>query len=52
MITKRPLLAFATLKGKAALERKLAKEESTERKKDQVYWLPLKKELEKLRHPK
>jgi hypothetical protein len=52
VITKRPLLAFAASEKKTTLERMLAEEESAERKKDQLYWLPLKKELEKLRHPK
>lgn len=52
LTAKRPLLAFAASGKQAALERMLAEEESAERKKDQLYWLPLKKELEKLRHPK
>jgi hypothetical protein len=49
---KRRLLEHA-LSGKGALlERALAAEEAAERKKDEIYWLPLFKELERLRHPK
>ncbi|MEO5803004.1 MAG: hypothetical protein ABIR24_05705 [Verrucomicrobiota bacterium] len=49
---RRPLLASAASGKKVELERMLTAEESAERKRDQLYWLPLKKELEKLRHPK
>ena len=50
--SKRPLLAHA-LAGKAAqLKRALAKEEADERRRDRKYWLPLRRELEKLRHSK
>ena len=34
------------------LERSLMAEESAERDQDRRYWLPLKAELEKLRHAK
>jgi hypothetical protein len=34
------------------LERALTVEESAERKMDRRYWLPLRAELEKLRHAK
>jgi len=50
--SRRPLLAHA-LSGRAnKLEHALASEETIERKKDERYWMPLLKELEKLRHPK
>ncbi|MDX2226126.1 MAG: hypothetical protein SFY92_03365 [Verrucomicrobiae bacterium] len=50
IIPQRPLLTHA-LSGKLArLEAALAREELIERKKDRVYWLPLRRELEKLRH--
>jgi len=32
------------------IERALREEEIVERKRDKRYWLPLKKELERLRH--
>jgi hypothetical protein len=32
------------------LERTLHEEETAERERDRNYWLPLRKELEKLRH--
>lgn len=46
----RSLLALATLGNSKKLERALRAEESAEREKDRLYWLPLRKELEKLRH--
>jgi hypothetical protein len=36
----------------AALEHALLTEEAAERKKDKIYWSPLLKELEELRHAK
>ncbi|MGP8053236.1 MAG: hypothetical protein ACLQAH_05390 [Limisphaerales bacterium] len=52
LISKRPLLAQATFGGMKKLERALTIEESAERKLDRQYWLPLRAELEKLRHTK
>jgi hypothetical protein len=46
----RPLLRLALAGEPAALEKALLAEELAEREKDRHYWLPLKKELEKLRH--
>jgi hypothetical protein len=50
MFARRPLLRFALAGGLARLERALAAEEAAERKKDRIYWQPLRKELEQLRH--
>jgi hypothetical protein len=50
LIPKRPLLAHAALGERKKLERALTAEESVERKLDRQYWLPLRAELEKLRH--
>jgi hypothetical protein len=50
LISKRPLLAKAILGRTDELERALNREEAAERKRDRLYWLPLRKELEKLRH--
>jgi hypothetical protein len=47
---KRPLLDLAAAGALHKLEEALRGEESAEREKDRQYWLPLKKELEKLRH--
>jgi hypothetical protein len=52
LVLHRSLLAIAALGNAAKLERALAAEEATEREKDRLYWLPLRKELEKLRHTK
>ena len=52
MAMKRPLLASAALGETAKLEQMLLEEESAERKRDRLYWLPLKKELEELRRTK
>ncbi|MBI3852892.1 MAG: hypothetical protein HY298_21770 [Verrucomicrobia bacterium] len=52
LVTQRPLLAQATPGKLKELERALAAEESAEREADRRYWLPLKAELEKLRHSK
>ena len=51
LMTVRPLLAHATTDA-AALERALLAEETAEREQDKIYWLPLRRELEKLRHAK
>lgn len=48
----RPLLAHALSGEREELERALSAEESTERELDRRYWLPLRAELEKLRHTK
>ncbi len=48
----RPLLAHASTGNTAALERALAAEEIEERERDRIYWLPLRQELEALRHAK
>ena len=52
MVAVRPLLAHATTNKTAALERALTAEETAEREQDKIYWLPLRRELEKLRHAK
>ena len=48
--TKRPLLALALAGKLPELEQALTAEEAAERKRDQQYWLPLRRELEILRH--
>jgi hypothetical protein len=52
MIAQRPLLALAKTGMNKDLEQALKVEESSERERDRQYWLPLKVELEKLRHSK
>ena len=52
LVMQRPLLAQATPGRLKELERALVAEESAEREADRSYWLPLKAELEKLRHTK
>jgi hypothetical protein len=47
---KRPLLAHATAGTIPDLSRALLEEEAAERERDRRYWLPLRAELEKLRH--
>ena len=47
---QRPLLDFATTLTKSSLADALLEEEKREREADRQYWVPLKKELEKLRH--
>jgi hypothetical protein len=47
---KRPLLRIALAGEVEKLGAALADEESAEREKDRLYWLPLRKELEQLRH--
>jgi len=51
-IRQRPLLAQAALGGMEKLEQALAAEEAAERDLDRRYWLPLRAELEELRHAK
>jgi len=52
LATKRPLLRHAASDKPAQLERALLAEEGSLRAKDKAYWLPLLKELERLRHAK
>jgi hypothetical protein len=53
MARERPLLSHALDSALADLERGLKSDEETdERQKDRLYWLPLRRELEELRHPK
>jgi hypothetical protein len=47
---RRPLLLHALKGDEPGLEAALKKEEETERDADRLYWAPLKKELERLRH--
>ena len=49
LVAVRPLLAHATTDA-TALESALMAEETAEREQDKIYWLPLRRELEKLRH--
>ena len=46
----RPLLALVTVGQEVALAQTLKEEEQQERERDRQYWLPLKSELETLRH--
>ena len=46
----RPLLTHATTGNAAALEKALNAEAAAERERDRVYWLPLRRELQTLRH--
>jgi hypothetical protein len=46
----RPVLADVIRGDRQAIERALLAEETAERARDRKYWLPLLKELEKLRH--
>jgi hypothetical protein len=48
----RPLLVKALSGPTRELERALRDEETAEREHDRLYWAPLRKELEKLRHAK
>ena len=50
IVSKRPLLAEAISGNVGELERALRDEEADERERDKLYWLPLRKELERLRH--
>ena len=47
---QRPLLVHAAAGAADDLERALLAEETAERQRDKEYWLPLRRELEKLRH--
>jgi len=49
LIAKRPLLGSAVSGRLGELERALAEEEAAERERDRLYWLPLRRELERLR---
>ncbi len=51
-VTERPLLSGTASGDISALARALAEEEQLERDRDRLYWLPLKVELERLRHEK
>ncbi|MGD0814052.1 MAG: hypothetical protein ABSA83_10640 [Verrucomicrobiota bacterium] len=46
---ERPLLAHAASGNQMELERALLAEETAERERDKIHWLPLRRELEKLR---
>jgi hypothetical protein len=50
LVRQRPLLASAQSGAAEALEQALVAEETAERQRDREYWLPLRRELEKLRH--
>jgi len=50
LISRRPLLAHAARGELKDLQLALTAEESAERERDRRYWLPLRAELEKLRH--
>ena len=52
LVPKRPLLQSAFTGQIKKLTDELSTEEFAERDKDRLYWLPLKKELEQLRHSK
>ena len=49
-VASRPLLEFAIVGDEIALTAALQEEENREREADRAYWLPLKQELEQLRH--
>ena len=50
MVPQRPLLAQARSGDEGAIARGLETEERQEREADRLYWLPLRRELEQLRH--
>ena len=50
LMAARPLLAHAATGNAVALEKALDEEEAAERQRDKEYWLPLRRELEKIRH--
>jgi hypothetical protein len=50
--SERELIALALKGDSAALTEALAVEEKQERERDRLYWIPLKAELERLRHQK
>lgn len=47
---RRPLLKTLNLEDESVLVKLLIEEEEKEREADRSYWMPLKKELEGLRH--
>ncbi len=49
-LKRRPLLVHAMRSAAAKLESGMAREEAAERERDRLYWMPLRKELERLRH--
>ncbi len=49
-ISRRPLLEYASKSHAAKLESAIAEEEKRVREEDHAYWIPLRRELEKLRH--
>lgn len=50
LIKQRPLLRFASIGDEVRLTEALSQEEAMEREADRKYWIPLKAELERLRH--
>jgi hypothetical protein len=52
LVPQRRLLAYASSGRAEELERALISEEAAERDRDRLYWLPLRQELETLRHAK
>ena len=50
LMATRPLLTHAAAGNAVALEQALDEEEAAERQRDKEYWLPLRRELEKIRH--
>ena len=50
LLARRPLLKNVQAHNENRLAELLIDEEERERKADRIYWLPLKKELESLRH--
>ena len=46
---QRPLLAEAMAASKTAIQQGLSAEQAREKKADEAYWMPLRRELEKLR---
>jgi hypothetical protein len=52
LVSLRPLLSYAQVADMDQLEHALKAEESLERERDRLYWLPLRAELQRLRHRK
>jgi hypothetical protein len=52
ILAERPLLSLARLEQPRQLAEALDAEERAEKERDRVYWLPLRAELERLRHAK
>ena len=52
LVAERPVLAEVVRNDRQAIERALVAEETAERENDREYWLPLRQELEQLRHGK